>query len=48
MTVLARNSIEITNPARRDFLAQLRALGGLVLVAGVPGVLKAADVPSFG
>ena len=48
MTALARNSIEITDPARRDFLAQLRALGGLVLVAGVPGVLKAADAQKYG
>jgi isoquinoline 1-oxidoreductase beta subunit len=36
------------NQARRDFLAQLRALGGLVLAASVPGVLKAEDVKRYG
>jgi isoquinoline 1-oxidoreductase beta subunit len=34
--------------SRRDFLAQLRALGGLVLVAGVAGVTKADDAPKYG
>src|SRR5690348_13933127 len=39
---------DITNPARREFLAQLRALGGLVLAASVLGVLKAEDVKKYG
>jgi isoquinoline 1-oxidoreductase beta subunit len=34
---------------RRDFLRTLSELGGLVLIAGVPGVLKAADKePKYG
>jgi isoquinoline 1-oxidoreductase beta subunit len=44
----ARCVAGIANPARREFLAQLRALGGLVLIAGVPGVLKAEDVKKYG
>src|SRR5579863_8999673 len=36
------------NQARRDFLAQLRALGGLVLAASVPGVLKSEYVKRYG
>jgi isoquinoline 1-oxidoreductase subunit beta len=39
---------EIANASRREFLTQLRALGGLVLVAGLPGVLKAEDVNKYG
>jgi isoquinoline 1-oxidoreductase beta subunit len=38
----------IASPARREFLAQLRALGGLVLIAGVLGVLKAEDAQKYG
>jgi isoquinoline 1-oxidoreductase beta subunit len=33
------------NPARREFLAQF---SGLVLVASIPGVLKAQDAPKYG
>src|SRR4249920_808890 len=34
---------------RRDFLRTISELGGLVLIAGVPGVLKAADKePKYG
>jgi isoquinoline 1-oxidoreductase beta subunit len=33
---------------RRELLAQLRALGGLVLIAGVSGVVKAEDVHKYG
>jgi isoquinoline 1-oxidoreductase beta subunit len=35
-------------PTRREFLAQLCALGGLVLVASLPGVSKAEDAPKYG
>ncbi len=48
MTEQARKVMEIENPTRRDFLVQLRALGGLVLVAGIPGVLKAEDLKKYG
>ncbi len=44
----AGTAVGIANPARRRFLTQLRALGGLVLVATVPGVLKAEDVKKYG
>jgi isoquinoline 1-oxidoreductase beta subunit len=40
--------MQFENPARREFLAQVRALGGLVLVASVPGVLKADDSKPYG
>ena len=48
MTAPARPRIEIASPARREFLLQLGALGGLVLVATVPAVLKAEDVKKYG
>ena len=44
MTELA----EVESPTRREFLGQLRALGGLVLVASLPGVVKAADAEKYG
>ncbi|HVO46238.1 MAG TPA: xanthine dehydrogenase family protein molybdopterin-binding subunit [Steroidobacteraceae bacterium] len=36
------------DPSRREFLAHLRSLGALVLVATVPAVLKAEDSPKYG
>jgi isoquinoline 1-oxidoreductase beta subunit len=44
MTGSVRDGIELESRARRDFLTQVRALGGLVLVASIPAVLKAADL----
>jgi isoquinoline 1-oxidoreductase subunit beta len=46
MTELAQP--EIGNATRREFLAQLRALGGLVLVASLSGTSKASDAPKYG
>jgi isoquinoline 1-oxidoreductase subunit beta len=48
MTRPMRSPTDISSPARREFLAQLNALGGLVLIASVPAVLKADDVPQYG
>ena len=39
---------EIEYPGRREFLQHFRALGGLVLIASVPGVLKAEDLKQYG
>lgn len=44
----AQSVFKLESPSRRDFLAQLRALSGLVLVAGIPGVLKAEDLKQYG
>ena len=41
-------SEQLDNPLRRDFLAQLRALGGLVLMASMPAVLKAEEAQKYG
>ena len=38
----------VENPSRREFLAQMRALGALVLVASIPAVLKAEDAQKYG
>lgn len=43
-----RRVIAIENLSRREFLEQLRTLGGLVLVASVPGVLKADEAQKYG
>ncbi len=48
MSLQAHEATEIENPARRTFLAQLRTLSGLVLVATVPGVLKGEDLKKYG
>jgi isoquinoline 1-oxidoreductase beta subunit len=48
MSGLAPMAMEIANPARRRFLRQLNALGGLVLVVGVTDVLKAEEVKQYG
>jgi isoquinoline 1-oxidoreductase subunit beta len=39
---------EIEDPGRREFLQHFRALGGLVLIASVPTVLKAEDQKLYG
>ncbi len=41
-------AVAVPNPSRREFLAQLSALGGLVLIASVPAVLKAEDAEKYG
>jgi isoquinoline 1-oxidoreductase subunit beta len=46
MTELAQP--ETGNTTRREFLAQLRALGGLVLVVSLSGVSKASDDQKYG
>src|SRR5258708_17549224 len=48
MTLPAKSSIDVENPGRREYLAQLRALGGLVLIASVPTVLKAEGGEKYG
>lgn len=46
---MSAESLQISSGlSRRDFLAQLRALGGLVLIAGVTGVTNAEDAPKYG
>src|SRR5262249_29028161 len=46
MTELAQP--EIGTATRREFLAQLRALGALVLVASLAGTSKASDAQKYG
>jgi isoquinoline 1-oxidoreductase subunit beta len=48
MTLPVKSRIDVENPGRREFLAQLRALGGLVLIASVPAVLKAEGGEKYG
>jgi isoquinoline 1-oxidoreductase subunit beta len=48
MTELADPVVGIESTTRREFLAQLRALGGLVLVASMPGVVKAEEAEKYG
>src|ERR1700760_1466173 len=48
MTSQAHDLTAIEQPARREFLGQLRALGGLVLIASLPAVLKAEEAQKFG
>lgn len=38
----------LESPARRDFLSQIGALGGLVLAATLPRVLKAEELKKYG
>ena len=40
--------VVLANVSRRRFLQGVTALGGLVLAAGFPSVLRAADPPKFG
>src|SRR5262249_37283969 len=47
MTELTRQG-SAQSPGRRRFLAQMRALSGLVLIAAVPGVLKADEPKKYG
>ena len=42
------DTLLIANVSRRGFLKQASALGGLVLAAGFPGVVRAEDPPKYG
>jgi hypothetical protein len=41
-------AVVIANVSRRRFLQGVSALGGLVLAAGFPSALRAADPPKYG
>jgi hypothetical protein len=42
------NRLVLANPSRRRFLQGVSTLGGLVLAAGYPSTLRAADPPKYG
>jgi isoquinoline 1-oxidoreductase beta subunit len=48
MSTVMRPSAEPNALSRREFLATLRALSGLVLIAGLPGVIKAEETKKYG
>src|SRR3977135_2454989 len=48
MSTVMRPSARPNSLCRREFLTMLRALRGLVLIAGLPGVIKAEQTKKYG
>jgi isoquinoline 1-oxidoreductase beta subunit len=48
MSAAAKPSNGFAGLSRREFLARVGSLGGLVLIAGLPGVVKAQDARKYG
>ena len=48
MSTVMRPSARPNSLCRREFLTMLRALSGLVLIAGLPGVIKAEQTKKYG
>jgi len=48
MSAVIRTADEASGLSRREFLSRAGALGGLVLIAGLPGVIKAEDAKKYG
>lgn len=48
MSTVIETPAEVGGLSRREFLSRAGVLGGLVLIAGVPGVIKAEDAKKYG
>ena len=48
MSTVIETPAEVGGLSRREFLSRAGVLGGLVLIAGVPGVIKAEDAKGYG
>ena len=48
MSAVLKAAGEVGGLSRREFLSRAGALGGLVLIAGLPGVIKAEDAKKYG